>query len=129
MVNSNVIYSAFFFPDKKISSMITHIKINHELVLCQYIINETCDVVGREANHLVNSMLLFIENLADEVFHIVSYDPGQYPKIRDSKDLEILVCAIESGVDILISGDNDFSEVVIKKPRIMKPSQYMSEFM
>ena len=130
MIDSNVIYSAFFFPDKKISNMVKHIKKHHEIVLCKYIINETCDVVSRDANQNVSSVKTFMESIADEVFQIGSYDPNHYPKINDPKDTEILVCAIESEVDILITGDTDFDVVNnIERPRILKPKQYMSEFM
>nr|WP_253679513.1 hypothetical protein [Treponema sp. OMZ 788] len=35
-------------------------------------------------------------------------DENQYPKIRDIKDLPVLVSAILSDSDILITGDKDF---------------------
>jgi predicted nucleic acid-binding protein len=48
--------------------------------------------------------------------------------IKDIKDLPVLVAAIEAQVDILITGDTDFDDVKIDKPRIMKPRQFQDEY-
>jgi predicted nucleic acid-binding protein len=52
-----------------------------------------------------------------------------YPKIRDIDDFPVLVAAIESNVDILITGDKDFDEIKIDRPRIMKPRKFADEYM
>ena len=44
--------------------------------------------------------------------------------MRDSNDLPILVSAIISDSDILITGDKDFEDISIKKPLIFTPNQY-----
>jgi predicted nucleic acid-binding protein len=54
-------------------------------------------------------------------------DSNKYSKI--TKDVEVLANAIESNIDIFITGDNDFYDIDIDKPRIIKPSQYQNEFM
>jgi len=58
-----------------------------------------------------------------------SYDINQHPAIRDEKDIPVLAAAIESKVDIFITGDKDFDDVKIERPRIMKPKQYSDEYM
>jgi predicted nucleic acid-binding protein len=40
-----------------------------------------------------------------------------------------LANAIESNVDILITGDKDFDEIIIKRPQIIKPGKYITEYM
>jgi len=47
----------------------------------------------------------------------------------DIDDLPVLVNAIKSKVDLLITGDKDFDDVVIKKPKIIKPRKYIEEYM
>ena len=51
-------------------------------------------------------------------------DERKYPKIRDIKDLPVLVSAILSDADILLTGDKDFEDIKIDKPLIFNPSQY-----
>ena len=58
-----------------------------------------------------------------------NFDQSKYPHIRDMKDFPVLIAAIESGTDIFITGDADFDEIKIDKPRIMKPRQFQDEFM
>ena len=48
----------------------------------------------------------------------------KYPKIRDIKDLPVLVSAILSDADILLTGDKDFEDIKIDKPLIFTPSKY-----
>jgi predicted nucleic acid-binding protein len=43
--------------------------------------------------------------------------------------MPLLVNAIESNVDILVTGDKDFEEIIIKKPEIMKPRNYIEKHM
>jgi predicted nucleic acid-binding protein len=51
-------------------------------------------------------------------------DQDIYPKIRDPKDYPILVSAILANVDVFISGDADFNDVVVEWPKIMKPAEF-----
>jgi AbrB family looped-hinge helix DNA binding protein len=52
----------------------------------------------------------------------------EYPNIRDIDDLPVLANAIESEVDLLITGDKDFEDVIIEKPRIMKHREYITKY-
>jgi len=40
--------------------------------------------------------------------------------------LPVLVSAIQEDVDILITGDKDFSDIEIEKPEILTPSEYLN---
>lgn len=51
-------------------------------------------------------------------------DEKIYPKIRDIKDLLVLVSAILSDADILLTGYKDFEDIKIDKPLIFTPSKY-----
>ena len=51
-------------------------------------------------------------------------DKNKYPEIRDINDLPILVSAILSDSDVLITGDKDFENVKIDKPLIFTPTKY-----
>jgi len=40
-----------------------------------------------------------------------------------------LASAIESNADLLITGDKDFDDIGIKKPKIMNPKKYIDDYM
>ena len=48
---------------------------------------------------------------------------------RDVDDIPLLAYAIETKVNILITGDKDFDEVMIKIPQIMNPREYTEKYM
>ena len=49
--------------------------------------------------------------------------------IRDVKDYPVLYTAIIEDVDILVTGDKDFSDIEIEKPEIMSPTQFIERFL
>jgi len=58
------------------------------------------------------------EEFDTELFHI-----------RDMKDYPVLYTAIIEDIDILITGDKDFSDIEIDKPEIMTPGEFIEEFL
>lgn len=70
-------------------------------------------------------MNIFFDGIRFEEFKTPEkIDEKKYPKIRDIKDLPVLVSAILSDSDILITGDKDFEGIKIDKPLIFTPSKY-----
>lgn len=49
--------------------------------------------------------------------------------IRDGKDYPVLYTAIIEDVDILITGDKDFSDIHMDKPEIMTPAEFADRFL
>ena len=45
------------------------------------------------------------------------------------KDYPVLYTAIIEEVDLLVTGDKDFSDIDIGKPEIMSPAQFMERFL
>ena len=56
------------------------------------------------------------------------YNENDFPVIRDVSDLPILVSAIIDNVDVLITGDSDFSAVLIDRLEIMTPSDFLEKY-
>jgi len=129
MIDTNVIYSAIFFPDSNIAKMVEYIKSNHVLVLSKYIINEVDDVLINKCKDNYLEIKCSLNNLIDQVIDVKGIDSTKYPTIRDIDDLPVLAAAIILKVDILITGDKDFDDVVVDKPRILKPRQFQDEYM
>lgn len=47
-------------------------------------------------------------------------------KIRDAKDRPILRAALAAHVDFLLTGDKDFLEAAIVKPKIVSAAEFLS---
>ena len=55
-------------------------------------------------------------------------DQSKYPGIRDSKDLPVLVTAINEDVDVLLSGDGDFAPLGMERPEVLTPRAFMEKY-
>lgn len=129
MLDTNVLISALLFPGARMDSMMDYIFTNHQLVLSSYVVDELKNVVrrkfpGREI--AINKLLMMMS------FEYV-YTPGEIESglfdIRDVKDYPVLYTAIIEDVDILVTGDKDFSDIDIEKPEIMSPAKFMERFL
>jgi len=129
MVDANIIISAGLFPESTIGKAFSHIAKNHKLVLCQYIINETENVFKNKFPEKSEHFYEFIKKYKYELVNVKINNNKNYPNIRDINDLPILVNAIESKVDLLLTGDKDFDDIKIEKLKIIKPRKYIDEYM
>jgi putative PIN family toxin of toxin-antitoxin system len=129
MLDANIIVSAVLFPQSIISEILKHIVLNNEIILSEYTINEIKKVFNKKFSNSINDMENYLDKLPYKLFSINEINTKKYPIISDNDDMPVLVNAIESKVDIFITGDKDFDEIRIKKPRIMKPKKYKEEYM
>lgn len=49
--------------------------------------------------------------------------------IRDMNDYPVLYTAIVEDVDILITGDKDFTGIPIERPEILTPTDFITNYM
>jgi putative PIN family toxin of toxin-antitoxin system len=129
MVDANIIVSAILFPKSVVARAFQHMIDNYTLTLSQYALDEVEDVFNEKFPHRIDEMKIFIDKVPYELFVLNKVDNNKYPHIRDIDDLPVLASAIESHVDILITGDKDFDEITIEKPKILKPRKYIDEYM
>lgn len=124
-VDTNVIISSILFPQGKVASVFSYIIETHDLIIASYSIKECETVFNKKFPSKKEYLTLFFDNLTFELFETpTQIQQEKYPHIRDIKDLPILVSAILSDADVLITGDKDFEEIKITKPLIFTPSQY-----
>lgn len=61
------------------------------------------------------------------------YTPNEIERglfaIRDIKDYPVLYTAMIEDIDILITGDKDFSDIDIEKPEILSPIEFMEKYL
>lgn len=120
MTDTNILISAILFPNSIAKKVLERIVIEHQLVLCSYIIDELHQVFERKSWNKIEILEPFLLELSFELIYTPKrIESREYPSIRDRNDLPILVSAILSDVDIFITGDKDFHTVDIEKPQII----------
>ena len=126
MLDTNVLISSIIFKSKIMNELIAAILKDHRLVLSSYVIEELKNVVQRK-----------FEGRAAELDHFLTVLPFEYVytpdemdedlfEIRDEMDYPVLYSAIVEDVDILITGDKDFSDIDIEKPEILTPNEFVA---
>ena len=129
MLDTNVLISALLFPGAKMNAMMETLFTKHNLVLSSYVVDELKDVVRRKfpKKEAVVEKLLFVMSY-EFVYTPTEMDDSLF-EIRDIKDYPVLYTAIVEDIDILITGDKDFSDIDIEKPEIMTPAEFMEEYL
>jgi putative PIN family toxin of toxin-antitoxin system len=128
MLDTNILISAAFFPNRRMDRLIGYIAAEHELTLSDFITDELIKVAGYEKFNRVREMEKYLKGL--------SYTKFKSPKpvnidgvsIRDDADYPILFSAIKSEVDIFLTGDKDFLECDVDKPRIMTINEFCAQY-
>jgi len=128
MVDANIVVSAILFPKSVVARAFSHLIDNHNLVLSKYTIDEIKDVFKEKFPHRIIEMEEFMEKTPYELFILNKFDNKKYPSIRDIDDLPVLANAIDSEVDLLITGDRDFDDVIVERPKIINPRVYINEY-
>lgn len=124
-IDSNIVISAILFPDGKVAKVFSHLLENHTVIIFSYTKEEYKKVFENKFPFKKELLGIFFDGITFEEFKSPdTIDENKYPKVRDIKDLPVLVSAILSDSDILITGDKDFEDVKIDKPLIFTPSKY-----
>ena len=124
-VDTNVIISAMLFPTGKVAKVFAHLLEKHTVIISSYTKEESREVFEKKFPAKIAQLDIFFNGISFEEFTTPDkFDEEKYPKIRDIKDLPVLVSAILSDSDILLTGDKDFEDIKIDKPLIFTPTEY-----
>ena len=129
MVDANIIISAGLFPKSAVGEVLAHIVKNHELILCQYTLDELRMVFKKKFPDRIEYYDKFIKELKYELFDMQIINYEKYPRVRDVCDIPVLAYAIESKAKMLITGDKDFEDITIETPEIIRPREYIEKYM
>lgn len=128
MVDTNVLISLLVFSSKKMNQMMECIFTEHQLVLSSYIVEELKDVVRRKFPNKVGVIDTLLAKMNYEYVYTPDILDETLFEIRDVKDYPVLYTAILEDVDILVTGDNDFSDVDVDKPEILTPAEFVERY-
>lgn len=129
MIDTNIIISAILFPNSMPSRFVEEVTSKHSIVLCSHIIDELHRVFNRKFKDKLLHLEKFLSKFSFElVYTPQDIEKDKYPDIRDIADLPILVSAIVEDVDVIVTGDKDFSDVEIEKPEIITVKEYFERY-
>lgn len=129
MIDTNVLISALVFPNPRMTKLIHKLIDDHEIVLRSHILDELHRVFEEKFPLKRNALEQFLIRFPYELFYTPrSINAVSFPHIRDKHDLPILVSAIMADVDIILTGDNDFSKLDIDRPEILKPAEFLVKY-
>ena len=126
MVDTNVFISMIFFPNERMNTLKEKLCRQHRMVVCSYVVDEIMEVTRRKFPGKLRAMDAFFTELPFELVYAPSYYPrAELPELRDEKDEPILASAVMADVDILLTGDKDFSELQMERPEILTPNEFL----
>jgi predicted nucleic acid-binding protein len=125
MVDTNILFSAMFFPDGRMNGLIKKAAVESRLVLSSYVIDELFDVIRRKFPDQEKAADTFLSRIPYELVYTPKQPPPGLFEIRDPDDYAVLYSAITEDVDIFITGDKDFENLNLEKPEILTPAQFL----
>jgi len=129
MLDTNIFISMIFFPSNQTRELAKCLAENHQIIICDYVIEELRLVVKRKFPAKSGFLdRFFIELPFELVYTPRKLDQSMFPEIRDEKDSPILATAILENVDILLTGDKDFLDLEVDTPMIMTMAEFLLEF-
>jgi len=129
LLDTNILISAALFPSAGMTEFLKQVTTNNRIVLCSYVLNELFDVVRRNFPSQLRKVEVFLQKLPYSLVRTPELDLVELDvSIRDEADYPILMSAILSDVDILISGDKDFSTIEVDRPEILTLAAFLAQY-
>ena len=122
MLDTNVLLSALLFPGERMNRMMRCIFEEHRLVLSSFVVEELGYVVRRKFPAKAAAVDQMLSTMSYELVYTPQIMDQSLFEIRDPKDYPVLYTAIMEDVDVLITGDKDFSEINVERPEIYRRS-------
>ena len=124
LVDTNVLISAFLFPNSTPARALALVLDEHRLVLSRWVIDELHEVVERKWPDRGPAL--------EEFFLELDYDlaePGDPSvPISDPKDQPILDAAIAATADVIVSGDKHFLKLELDRPQILTARGFLDTY-
>lgn len=128
MLDTNILVSAIFFPSQQMRQFLQEVCQHHQLVLCDYVIEELRLVTKRKFPSHVHALEQFFWELPFELVHTSkNLELEHFPSVRDQKDSPILATALLEDVDVFVTGDKDFLVLDLERPQIMTVAEFLEQ--
>ncbi len=130
LIDTNILISASLWPESvPAKAYFKAITPPHIGIVCDYSIDELHRVYNRKFKNKLQILDSFLLLLLRSV-RIIETPPEEdavesEASIRDADDRPVLRAAVNSNVDVLITGDNDFLESGLTIPKIVSPAEFL----
>ena len=124
LVDTNVIISAFLFPNSTPARALALVLDEHRLVLSRWVIDELHEVVERKWPERGPALEGFFLELD---YDLAEPSDPRVP-ISDPKDQPILDAAIAAAVDVIVSGDKHFLSLDLDRPQILTARSFLDTY-
>jgi putative PIN family toxin of toxin-antitoxin system len=132
LIDTNILISAALFPASvPAEAFFKVVTPPHVAVVCDYSLDEMRRVFNRKFPNKIADYERFVATMALSV-DIVAMPPEEEAaaqedemKIRDLKDRPIYRAAIAAKVDAILTGDKDFLESGIMRPKMITVAEFM----
>ncbi|MDR1541179.1 MAG: PIN domain-containing protein [Clostridiales bacterium] len=129
MLDTNVLFSAIFFPSERMNALMETLAGRHNVVLCSYSLEELYRITRKKLPLKLPALEIFLQKFPYRLVHTPKTTlTDDVFRLRDEADYPILISALVADVDILITGDHDFDDVDIERPEIMTPAEFMKYY-
>ena len=129
MLDTNIFISMIFFPSNQTRELARRLTEAHQIVVCDYVIEELRLVVERKfpaKRKFLDRFFLFL--LFELVYTPKLLDLEEFPEMRDIKDAPILATAIMEDIDVFLTGDKDFLVLDVEMPEIITMSEFLQKY-
>lgn len=129
MLDTNIFISMIFFPSNQTRELAKRLTDEHQIIICDYVIEELRLVTDRKFSTKKKYLDRFFRELPFElVYTPKALDSDELPDVRDEKDLPILATALLENVDVFVTGDKDFLVLDVKMPDIVTMAEFLERF-
>lgn len=129
MLDTNIFISMLFFPSTQTRELAKKLTDNHQIVVCDYVIEELRLVTERKFPTKRKFLDRFFMELPFElVYTPKALNLSGFPVMRDAKDSPILATAIMEGIDVFVTGDKDFLVLDVEMPEIVTMADFLKQY-
>ena len=129
MLDTNIFISMIFFPSAQTRELAKKLTDTHQIVVCDYVIEELRLVTDRKFPAKRRFLdRFFMELPFDLVYTPKAINLSGFPEMRDTKDSPILATAIMEGIDVFVTGDKDFLVLDVEMPEIVTMAEFLRQY-
>lgn len=130
LIDTNILISAALNPHgTPFKAYVKAVSYPNDGIICEQNIEELRRIFNRKFPTKLNALdeFLALALSALEIVPTPETENENENKIRDVMDRPILRAAISANADIILTGDKDFLESGIIKPKILTASDFLNE--
>ena len=123
MLDTNVVVSALISPSGSVASLLERLAETHETCLASISVLEAETVFRQKFPDRLHVLDKFISSQCRDIMPTPDVLSG-FPALRNKADRRVLASAIQSGADVLLTGDRDFAGLGLERPKILSPAEF-----